>query len=171
MRLLSLGRRRWLLLLAKEVAGLGVRLWRLSWGGNWYGIVARGWVAAHGTCRSKMNPSIVRDWELHKNSSSTPGLQMWRQTISCRVKGDMDATRKVLTPSFRKSQSSPQKTNRSARRCIWRYWFQAWVWNCQILNKVVETQLVPPLWNRYLQWLSDNELIQISSSFKFLFQE
>jgi hypothetical protein len=56
----------------------------------------------------------------------------------------------------------PQKTNRSDKRCIWRYSFQAWVWNCQILNQVVESQLFTSLWNRYHQWLSDIELIQIS---------
>jgi hypothetical protein len=56
-----------------------------------------------------------------------------------------------------------KKTNRSARRCIWRYRFIAEVWNCQILNQVVESQLSTSLWNRYHRWLSDIELIQISA--------
>ncbi len=56
-----------------------------------------------------------------------------------------------------------QKTNRSTRRCIWRYCFQAGVWNCRILNQVVESQLFTSLWNRYHQWLSGVEFIQISA--------
>jgi hypothetical protein len=36
---------------------------------------------------------------------------------------------------------TPKKTNRSARSCIWRYRFQAGVWNCQILNQVVDSPL------------------------------
>ncbi len=63
----------------------------------------------------------------------------------------------------------PQKTNRSARRCIWRYCFQAGVWNWQILNQVVESQLFTSLWNRFHQQLSDLELIQISAFLSFLF--
>ncbi len=58
---------------------------------------------------------------------------------------------------------TPQKTNRSARRCVWRYCFKAGVWNCQILNQVVESQLFTSLWNRYHQWLFDIELIQVSA--------
>jgi hypothetical protein len=56
----------------------------------------------------------------------------------------------------------PKKTNRSDRRCIWRYDFQVRVWNCQILNHVVESQLFTSWWKRYQKWLSDVELIQIS---------
>ncbi len=64
---------------------------------------------------------------------------------------------------------NPQKQNRSARRCIWRYRCQPGVWNCQILNQVVESQLFTFLWNGYPQWLSDIQLIQISAFFSFLF--
>ncbi len=56
-----------------------------------------------------------------------------------------------------------KKKTRSARRCIWRYRFQAGVWNCQILNQVVKSQLFISLWNRYNQWLSDIKLNQISA--------
>jgi hypothetical protein len=55
-----------------------------------------------------------------------------------------------------------QKTNRSARRCIWWYRFWDAVWNCQILNQVVASQLFTSLRNKYHQWLSDIELNQIS---------
>jgi hypothetical protein len=88
------------------------------------------------------------------------------------LRDDIGAIRQVLTPSFRKPWSSyHKKQNRSARRCIWRYSFQAAVWNCQILNQVVESQLFTPLWNRYHQWLSDIELIQIRAFISFLFQD
>ncbi len=56
----------------------------------------------------------------------------------------------------------PKKTNRSAWRCIWRYRFKGRVWNCQILNQVVQSQLFTSFWNRFHQWLSDIELNQIS---------
>ncbi len=49
--------------------------------------------------------------------------------------------------------------NRSARRRIWRYRFLAGVWNCHILNQVVESQLFTSLWNRFHQWLSGNEIV------------
>ncbi len=55
----------------------------------------------------------------------------------------------------------PPKVNRLARRRIWRYRLQAGVWNCQILNQVVESQLFTSLWNKYHQWFSDFELIRI----------
>ncbi len=48
--------------------------------------------------------------------------------------GDIGAIRYVLTASFRKPDHHPQKRNRLAKRCIWRYRFQAGVWKCQILN-------------------------------------
>ncbi len=38
------------------------------------------------------------------------------------------------------------------------------VWNCQILNKVVESQLFISLWNGYHQWFSDIEPNRISAS-------
>ncbi len=72
--------------------------------------------------------------------------------------------RQVLTSSFRKPRSSPLK-----RRTVQRAGafedaaFGPGVWNCQILNQVVESQLFTFLWNRYHQWLSDIELIQISA--------
>jgi hypothetical protein len=52
------------------------------------------------------------------------------------------------------------KMNRSARRCIWRYRVWAGVWNCQIRNQVVESQLSTyySLQNWYRQWLPENEL-------------
>ncbi len=37
---------------------------------------------------------------------------------------------------------NPQKTIRSAKRCIWRYSFMAGVWNWQIIKHVVKSQLV-----------------------------
>ncbi len=39
--------------------------------------------------------------------------------------------------------------------------FKPGVWNCQIINQVVESQLFTFLSNRYHQWLSDIELTQI----------
>jgi hypothetical protein len=63
-----------------------------------------------------------------------------------------------------------QKTNRSARRRFWRYRFSAVVWNCQILNQVVESHLFTSLWNKYHQWLSNIELIQTSDFSSFLFK-
>jgi hypothetical protein len=44
---------------------------------------------------------------------------------------------------------------------IWRYLFKGGVWKCQILNQVAESQLFTSLWNRYHQWMSDIELIQM----------
>ncbi len=49
-----------------------------------------------------------------------------------------------------------------------RYRFQVGVWNCQILNHVVEPQLFTSWWNRYHQWLSGFELIQKRDFFSFL---
>ncbi len=37
------------------------------------------------------------------------------------------------------------------------------VWDCQILNQVVESQFFNSLWDRYHQWLYDTKLIQISA--------
>jgi hypothetical protein len=65
---------------------------------------------------------------------------------------------------------APQKANRSARRSIWRYLFEAGVRNCQILNQVVESQLFTSLWIRCYQCLSDIELIQ-SAFLRFLYQD
>ncbi len=93
-----------------------------------------------------------------------------RKTVD-KLRGDIGAIRYVLTPSFRKPWSSfkkKKKTNRSARRCIWRYRFQAGVWNYQLLNQVLESQLFTSLWNRYHQWLPDIELIQTSAFCNFL---
>jgi hypothetical protein len=49
-----------------------------------------------------------------------------------------------------------QSMKRSAKRCIWRYHFQAGVWNCRILNPDVDSQLFTSLmyygfhsWLRY----------------------
>ncbi len=53
-----------------------------------------------------------------------------------------------------------KKKNRSARRSIWRYRFEAGAWNCQILNQVEESQIFTSLWNRNHQWLLDIELNQ-----------
>ncbi len=53
------------------------------------------------------------------------------------------------------------KMNGPARRCIWRYRFQAGVWYFRILNQVVESQLFLFFWKRCHQWLSDIELIQL----------
>ncbi len=64
----------------------------------------------------------------------------------------------------------PTKTNRSAKRGIWGYHFQARVWNCQILNHVVESQFVTSWWNRYRQWLSGIKLNQ-STNFSVLLQD
>jgi hypothetical protein len=61
-----------------------------------------------------------------------------------------------------------QKTNRSARRYIWRCRFSAGFWNCQSLNKAVESQLFTCLWNIYHHWLSDinlNQIIGFSDSY------
>ncbi len=43
------------------------------------------------------------------------------------------------------------------------------VWNCQILNQVVESQLFTSSWNRFHQWLPEIKLIQTSAFFSFLF--
>ncbi len=61
------------------------------------------------------------------------------------------------------------KTNRSSSRCIWRYHFEAGVWNCQNLNHVAESQLFAFLWDGYHQRLSDLELNQINAFFQLLF--
>jgi hypothetical protein len=66
---------------------------------------------------------------------------------------------------------TPQKANRSARRCVWRYRFLTGVWNCQILNQVVESQLCASLWNRYHQRLPEIEPNQMNATFSFLFQD
>ncbi len=64
----------------------------------------------------------------------------WVIDYRCEGSKIVGAIRYVLNPSFRKS-SPPKKTNCSAKRCIWRYRVQAGVWNCQILNQVVELVL------------------------------
>jgi hypothetical protein len=58
--------------------------------------------------------------------------------------------------------------NPSARRCIWRYHLQAVVWDCQILNQVVESQLFTSLWNGNHRRISDVKLIQVISAFQLL---
>ncbi len=95
-------------------------------------------------------------------SSDTVGgenrLYRWRQKKKLR---SWEATSDwYRIPSFGRSRSTQQKkkTNHLARRCIWRYRFQAGVWNLQILKQVVKSQLFISLWNRYYQGLSDIEL-------------
>jgi hypothetical protein len=55
-----------------------------------------------------------------------------------------------------------RKTKGSARRCIWRYHFSARVWNCQIPNQVVESQLFNSLWNKQHEGFPDT----VTSSFR-----
>ncbi len=54
--------------------------------------------------------------------------------------------------------TSKTRTNCTAKRCFWGYCFQAVVWNWQILNQVLESQLFTSSWNRYQQRLSDIKL-------------
>jgi hypothetical protein len=89
---------------------------------------------------SKSDPSFL----LLLSHRGTTGLKYWKQDIrepsakcdqtvdyGCEdrekvgeLRGDIDAIWLVLTPSFTKPRLSAQKnTNRSARRCIWRYRF------------------------------------------------
>jgi hypothetical protein len=78
-------------------------------------------------------------------------------------KNDIGDIRYVLTPSIRKPRSASPKNKPFSQDIFWRYCFSAEVWNCQILNQVVESQLFISLWNRYHRWLSDMELIQTSA--------
>ncbi len=61
------------------------------------------------------------------------------------------------------TQTKKKKPNRLSNRCIWIYRFQARVRNRQILNQGVESQLFTCLCNRFHQWLSDIEIIKMSS--------
>jgi hypothetical protein len=87
---------------------------------------------------------------------------MWRQKRICELRVDIGAIWSVLT-TFRKPWSSLPKTNPLVRRCIWRYSFQAGVWNCRILNQIVESQLLTTFYDIFHQWLSDIELNQMSA--------
>ncbi len=49
------------------------------------------------------------------------------------------------------------------RRCISRYHFYAWVWNCQTLIHVVESHFITSFNHRYNQWLFDMNLIRRSA--------
>ncbi len=95
--------------------------------------------------------SLVCAWIIYVKTGKT--LESWEVTL-------MSLDRSWLPLSENLDHHPPKKTNRSARS-IWRYRFSAGVWNCQILNQVVESQLFTYLWNRYHQWLSDIELIQL----------
>jgi hypothetical protein len=54
---------------------------------------------------------------------------------------------------------------------MWRYRFQAGVWNCQLLHEAVELHLFTSLQVRYHKWLPDIELIQMSAFLSFIFQD
>jgi hypothetical protein len=106
--------------------------------------------------------SLVCAWIIYVKTGKT--LESWEVTL-------MSLDRSWLPLSENLDHHPPKKTNRSARS-IWRYRFSAGVWNCQILNQVVESQLFTYLWNRYHQWLSDIELIQLRGFFfQLLIQE
>jgi hypothetical protein len=64
-----------------------------------------------------------------------------------------------------------KRTNRSVRKCVSIYRFQAVVWNCQILNKLAESQLFTSSWDKYHQWLSDIKIIRTSAFLSLLFQD
>ncbi len=100
---------------------------------------------------------------------------MWKQK-KVGVLASWEATLVLLDRSWLPLSENPdhypQKANRSARRCIWRYRFQAWVWTCQILNQVVESQLLfTSLRNEYQKSLSDVKLIQISAFLVYLISQ
>ncbi len=91
---------------------------------------------------------------------------MWRQRRKL-----VPLDKSWLPLSWNTDHHRQKNCNRSAKRWIWRYRFSDGVWNCQILNHVVESQLFTSLWNRYHQWLSGIELIQISAFFSFLSED
>ncbi len=73
----------------------------------------------------------------------------------------------ILKPSIFTPKA---KSNKPRRRICWcRFW--AGVWNCHILNQVVESQLFTSLSNRYHQWLYVFELKQMSAFFQLLIPE
>ncbi len=76
-----------------------------------------------------------------------------------------------MTPFWKPSPSSPEKRTVELWRCIWRRCFQDGVWNCQVLNHLVQSQLFTSLWSRFYQCLPDIKLIRIRAFFGSLFQD
>ncbi len=147
-----------------------------------------GWTPAHpsrSACwRTPLPTSSVlersnnRNWDIytsfiHFNNRYLHVMEYCNESIDDRreariflnrvIWDDIGAFWWVLTPSFEEARSSPKKS-RLARRYIWRYHFQVMVWDCQIINQALESQLFTSSWGRYHQWLSsDIELVQISA--------
>ncbi len=121
-------------------------------------------------------------WCVHANthrryeSRWASRLQTWKRKNRWRVDrrhwchwiGIYSLSQKIPIITHKKKK---KKKNPSARKCIWRYRFKAGVWNsAHVLNQVVESPLFTSLWNRFQQWLSHIELIQMSAFSTCLFQ-
>jgi hypothetical protein len=78
--------------------------------------------------------------------------------------GDVGAIIYVLTPSIKNSDHPLKQRNGFAKRCVWRYWFQAVIWNLNIQQQVLDCRLLASFWHGYDKSNSDIVLKQLSAS-------
>jgi hypothetical protein len=78
--------------------------------------------------------------------SVDPRTHRWKQTKTFASReANLVLLDKYWLPLSDNPITTPQKLNRSATRCIRRYYFQARIWNCQIPCHAVDSQLFTSL--------------------------